>query len=125
MIGKMVGENHRNWPSVLPIVMAAYRSGICRSTGFSPNKLFLGRELVAPLDLVMGDCYLKEDAPECHEYVYEQGQQIQSTFAMARETMQRQAEIRAHGYNMRVRPATFEVGQFVWMYYPRRRQKLT
>jgi hypothetical protein len=39
--------------------------------------------------------------------------------------MQRQAEIRAHGYNMRVRPAKFEVGQFVWMYYPRRRQGLT
>ena len=54
MLGKMVNENQRNWDERLPLVLAAYRASPHTSTGYSPNKLFLGHETRMPLDLVMG-----------------------------------------------------------------------
>ena len=54
MLGKIVNETQRDWDDRLPAVMAAYRASPHTSTGFSPNRLFLGRETRMPLDLVMG-----------------------------------------------------------------------
>ena len=54
MLGKVVSESQRDWDERLPLVMAAYRASPHSSTGFSPNRLFLGRENRMPLDLVMG-----------------------------------------------------------------------
>ena len=54
MLGKVVSESQRDWDDKLPSVMAAYRASPHSSTGFTPNRLFLGRENRMPLDLVMG-----------------------------------------------------------------------
>jgi len=54
MLGKVVKDGQRDWDDRLATVMAAYRASPHESTGFSPNKLFLGREVRMPLDLVMG-----------------------------------------------------------------------
>jgi hypothetical protein len=37
-------------------VMSAYRATEHESTGFTPCKLFLGREVTLPIDLVLGEC---------------------------------------------------------------------
>jgi len=52
MCAKIVDDNQKNWTEVLPHVMAAYRSAIHESTGYSPNFLFFGRETRAPIDLM-------------------------------------------------------------------------
>jgi transposase InsO family protein len=54
MIGRVMAENQRNWDEVLPYVMAAYRSSRHSATGYSPNFLVFGREVRAPIDLVLG-----------------------------------------------------------------------
>jgi transposase InsO family protein len=124
MIGKVIAENQRDWPTHIPTIMAAYRASKHESTGFTPNKLFLSREVCAPIDLVLGDCFVEKEDLNCHEYVYETGKRMQTAFALARECMQTQAETRAFRYDMRVRPKTFEIGQLVWYYYPRHRSMI-
>ena len=52
MIGRMIDENQRDWDSLLPYVMAAYRSSRHEATQFTPNYLMLGREVRAPVDIV-------------------------------------------------------------------------
>lgn len=54
MLGKVVSDTQRDWDDKLPAVMAAYRASPHESTGYTPNRLFLGREVRMPLDLVMG-----------------------------------------------------------------------
>ena len=54
MIGKVLADFQRNWDDVLLPVMAAYRTTRHESTGMTPNMLFLGREVRAPIDLIMG-----------------------------------------------------------------------
>jgi len=51
---KVVSNTQRNWDDKLPAVMEAYRASLHETTGYSPNRLFLGRETRKPLDLVMG-----------------------------------------------------------------------
>ena len=54
MLGKVTQENQRDWDERLPFVLAAYRASVHSSTGFTPNKVFLGRENRMPVDVVMG-----------------------------------------------------------------------
>ena len=54
MLGKIVSQNQRDWDLCLPGVMAAYRATRYTGTGYSPNMLFLGREVSSPIDLVLG-----------------------------------------------------------------------
>lgn len=77
--------------------MWAYRASQHTSTGYSPSKLFLNRELYLLLDLVLEECLDREQPTRSyHDYVYEKGLQIQATFGIARERMQRSAEVRAY-----------------------------
>src|SRR2546425_5085552 len=66
MLGKVVAENQRNWDEFLPSVMGAYRASRHESTGYSPNFMMLGRENLAPLDVVL-------DLPEREKPYYESG----------------------------------------------------
>ena len=54
MLGKVVSESQRDWDEKLPYVLAAYRAFVHDSTGYSPNRLFLGRESRMPVDLAIG-----------------------------------------------------------------------
>jgi hypothetical protein len=54
MLGKIVNDSQQDCDERLPLVMAAYRASCHGSTGYTPNRLFLGRETCMPLDLVMG-----------------------------------------------------------------------
>ena len=54
IIAKSVAENQCNWDTVLPMAPAAYRASVHSNTSFSPNRLILGREVRAPLDVVLG-----------------------------------------------------------------------
>jgi len=51
--GESVSESQRDWDDRLPVVLAAYRASPHESTGFTPNRLFLGREVRMPLDLLL------------------------------------------------------------------------
>ncbi len=53
MLGKVVAESQRDWDQHVAPVMAAYRSTIHASTGYTPNFLVYGRENRAPIDLVL------------------------------------------------------------------------
>lgn len=125
LIAKFVSANHKDWDVQLPFLMAAYRSSLHSSTGYTPNKLFLHRELCMPVDLVMEECLERgEPSSSYHDYVSAMGSQIRTTFELARSCMNRQAEIRAYRYDLGVKPKEFRVDQFVWYWYPRRKQGL-
>ena len=51
MLSAFVEDNHRNWDTLLPYVMMAYRCTEHETTGMTPNMLMLGRETNTPLDI--------------------------------------------------------------------------
>jgi len=126
MIGKVVQYDQRNWDECLPTIMAAYRAAKHESTGFSPNRIVLGHENRAPLDLLIGDVLQEEGRTEAYDdYVYEKLQRMKECYTIAREHLKEAARRRKDDYDMTVLPRMFAVGQWVWYYYPRRYQHRT
>jgi hypothetical protein len=54
LIGKVVNERQTDRDLWLPHVMAAIRASRQETTAFTPNYLMMGREVRAPIDLVLG-----------------------------------------------------------------------
>jgi hypothetical protein len=119
MLAKVVTNNQRDWCERLPFVMAAYRSAVHSATGYSPNFLVFGRELNAPIDLMLG----RPEDVEYHsvaEYVEDKLSKIEWAHNLARETLQTNSARNKIQYDVRVRPQNIEVGEWVWYYSPRR-----
>jgi len=53
-LGNMVSVDQRGWYVVLLVAMMAFRETVYDGTGFSPNFLTLGREIRAPIGVVLG-----------------------------------------------------------------------
>jgi len=119
MLGKVFKEGQRDWDDRLPAVMAAYGGLPHESTGFSPNRLFLGHEVRMTLDLVMG---LQSDEFQCaniDKFVEKSQEQMAAAYAIAREHLGVAAQ-RKTTYDNRLRQQQFTVGDWVWYSYPRR-----
>jgi len=121
MLGKVVSDSQRDWDEVLPQVMAAYRGTKHDATGYSPNMLFLGREVSTALDLIMELPPNQSSVNDGYDdFVQRVKQHATEAHKIAREHLKKCAERRKSGYNIRVRQQEFQVGDWVWYYYPRR-----
>jgi len=83
--------------------------------------LFLCREVSTPLDLVMGLPSGRETACDNYDdFVQLVKERASEAYQIAREILRKNAERRKSGYDIRVRQQQFQVGDWVWYYYPRR-----
>jgi len=123
MLAKVVNDNQRNWDECVPYVMAAYRATPHKSTGYSPNRLFLGHEVRMPLDVVIS---LSAEHSTLHEsphgYLAQLHQHTSEAYALARRRLRACAEQRKKYFDLRVRPEKFSVGDWVFYHYHRRLQ---
>ena len=121
MLGKVVSESQRDWDDRLPAVLAAYRASPHESTGFTPNRLFLGREARMPLDLLLD---LPEDeramSLSVNDFVRQQQERTADAYSLAREHLQVAAERRKASYDLKVKDVVLQVGDWVWYWYPRK-----
>jgi hypothetical protein len=54
ILTKLISAQPRDWDDHLPFATMAYRSSVHSSTGYTPNRLMLGREVYTPLDMCLG-----------------------------------------------------------------------
>ena len=109
MIGRMIDEHQRDWDSLLPYVMAAYRSSRHEATQFTPNYLMMGREVRAPIDIVYGSPEAAQPSTY-DDYADELRQRMTSAYGFVREHLQEAARRSKRYYDMRVRPQRYSVG---------------
>ena len=121
LLAKMIDDRQRNWCEKLPYVVAAYRATVHESTSVSPNFLIFGRENRAPVDLILGRP-TEDDGrrPTYCEYVEEMADRMERAFTLAREHLDKAAQVRKKQYDLRVKKQEFVVGEFVWYYTPRK-----
>ena len=105
----------------IPMVLMAYRASPHSSTGYTPNRLFLGRENCLPIDLVLGRPKQQVEARSVDEFVQAQEKAIEAAFRLARGHLRVAAERRKKAYDIRVKEQAFKEGDWVYYYYPRRR----
>jgi transposase InsO family protein len=119
MLGKLVRYNQRDWDLHLPFVMAAYRASRHESTGYSPNLLTLGREVRAPIDVVM-DLPNPDGPAETYDgYVDKLQNRMREAYKFVRQEIGRAAERNKRYYDLRVRRKKYSIGDWVYYFNPR------
>src|SRR6218665_1020128 len=122
MLGKLVSTSQRDWDCHLPFVLSAYRSTEHEGTGFTPCHLFLGREVVLPIDLVLSDCKLHNPVVFSYaDFVEQTDSRMIMSFQLVREVIRRLIVSGTARYNLMVKSAQYPPGSWVWFHYPRRR----
>ena len=112
-----VNDNQNDWDERLPLVLMAYRSAVHESTGCSPARLMMGRELRLPLDLTYG-------RPDDHlrQCTTEYGQTLQENIETAHEFARKKLELTASrmktNYDIDASANRFEPGTAVWLHSP-------
>jgi transposase InsO family protein len=126
MLAKVISEDQRNWPEHLPAVMAAYRASTHEATGFSPNRLILGREVRLPVDTIYGLPFDRVNVSQSYDdIVCERAERTIFDFHVVRDCLKRAAQLRQDKYDVKVKPVAVEVGQKVWYYCPRRKMNVS
>ncbi|KAJ8354260.1 hypothetical protein SKAU_G00218270 [Synaphobranchus kaupii] len=87
MIRGYVDQNQRNWDEHLPLLTSAYRSSQHAITGFTPNRLMLGREVHQPQDIWSGTVELKANRMEAPEFLYDLEEGLKEAHNVAREQL--------------------------------------
>lgn len=120
-MAKCLQKSHRDKPEQLTLITSAYNASVHDVTQYSPNLLTYARELTMPVDLVYGTpASARYDGPS--DYVNDLRDRLEEAYAAVRRHCGTAAERRGNKYYRSVRDPTFEVGERVWHYLPRRRQ---
>ena len=106
-------ENPKDWDLHVPFVTAAMRSTVSTATKFTPNKLFLGREVTSPADL---EFVLPPQAPELHnEYVLQLQNDLRKAHDAARKHLQERCVRNKKNYDIRIMQQQFDAGDAVYV----------
>ena len=107
--------NQRQWDDNLQLIAGAIRATINRSTGFTPNRMMLGREVMEPVDLMLGlkDQSLRKDSPV--EYVQRLEQRLKSAHTLAKEHLLSAQRRQKKDYDLKVLERKYSVGDLVYL----------
>ena len=106
-------DNPKDWDIHVPFVTAAMRSTVSTATRFTPNKLFLGREVTSPADL---EFVLPPNTPRSHnEYVVQLQDDLQKAHEAARKHLQERCVRNKKDYDIRILQNQFEPEDAVYV----------
>ncbi|KAL6486140.1 hypothetical protein MHYP_G00055320 [Metynnis hypsauchen] len=114
MIRCYVDKNQRDWDKYLPLLTSAYISSPHACTGFTPNRMMLGREVYQPQDLLLHAAHLdrNEDPPQV--FVEDLEEKLEQTHELARGHL-RAAQIKQkRQHDLRVKEQLYHVGDLVY-----------
>ena len=97
------------WDKFVPLVASAIRSAVNRSTGFTPNRLMLGRELHTPAEMLAPS--VANQSESSIPYVNQLEGRLKSAYSTARETLQVELKRTKKDYDVNVKVASFQKGE--------------
>jgi transposase InsO family protein len=103
-----------NWDLYLPQIASALRSSVNRSTGFTANKLMLGREVNTPSTLMFPMVGGKHSI-SVEDYVQNLQQEITKAHEVARSKLKTSLKRMKRNYDLRILTRTYEEGDAVYV----------
>ena len=97
--------------------MAAYRATINDSTGYSPNRMMLGRETTLPLDLMLPQPPCTRSYRCSVEYVEWVKSAMERNFELAREHLAHAAVRQKKNFDLRAQIRKFSRGDWILRFY--------
>ena len=87
-------ENQRNWCEMLPGVMAAYRATVDDTTGYSPNRLWFGRESRMPIDIAYAASLSDSIGYTTDDYIKNLDRNLRGAYEIVRQNIGKAAKRR-------------------------------
>ncbi|UYV72261.1 hypothetical protein LAZ67_9002385 [Cordylochernes scorpioides] len=118
-----VAQSLRDWDSQLPILLMAYRSSVHETTGYSPAKMLLGKELKLPFDIFFGCPNSIGEGSD--EFVDRLHSRLEKVHRWAREKLKIASEAMKVRYDTQACGNDLQEGGLVWLYNPKRKKGLS
>ena len=114
MIRCFIQGQTRDWDQDLPLVVMALHSMVNRSTGFTANQVMLGREVIQPVDIVMGTIKKDLQVKTPAKWVSELTEKMLKIHTAVREKLKASLLHQKRDYDIRMKEDIFEEGDFVY-----------
>ena len=117
MLSTLVDDNQRNWDTLLPFVMMAYRSSAHETVGMSPNVLMLGREVSTPLDIQFEmPHFMKTET--VNDWVWQLKENLETSHTLVREFTGMNMHRQKKYHDLKSRDEQFMIDDYVYVYFP-------
>ena len=114
MIWCYVNPGQQDWDECLPLLASAYRRVPHRGTGFSPNRMMLGRETLMPQDLGRGLLDPSEDCdPEAYTTTLQQ--QMEETQRLTQQHLKCAVQRQKRDHDLRALFHQYQPGDLVYV----------
>ena len=115
-------KNQNTWDEYLQSVMMAYRSSVHKATSKTPNSMVLGREIVLPLQAVIGQPSNDEDEiKDVDGYLDTLKKKLKENHDIARKSIKQSSNYHKRYYDLKAKKRIFKRGEAVWTYDPKRK----
>ena len=114
MLRCTVRENPETWDEHLPQLSSAMRSAENRQTGFSANRMMLGREVIQPYELMMGTAEVNSSETSPADYVQKLGMTLSKVHDAARKNLQTALLRQKHDYDIKLKVIPYQFGDLVY-----------
>lgn len=106
--------NQKSWDIHLAQIAGALRSSVNGSTGFTPNRMMLGREVNQPADILFP---MKKPVHEVSpfQYIAELEKAMKTAHEVARKHLKASQERMKRNYDLKVYTKAFEAGDLVYI----------
>lgn len=124
MLTSFCESDQKRWDEYLPQVMMAYRASINSTTHQSPNKMVFGRDIVLPLEAVIGRPRSTSPGDEpCDTdlYISELQNRLETAHEIARKHLKINTDYQKRHYDLRAKKRSLNPGQAVWLADPHRK----
>ncbi len=108
-------ERQRDWDLDLPIIGMSIRAAENRSTGFTPNMMMLGREVMLPSEVVTGVGMVNLEEKEPAEHVKELRDRLHRVHSLARKNLGLSLEYQKRKHDGKLFEKSFEKGDLVYL----------
>ena len=107
-------KNQKNWPELLPSVMAGWRATpSINSTMFSPYRLLLGEEMRLPIDVNL--IPNADTPPDVFRHLQDITKEFSVTREMAKQNIKQAQEEQKRYHDQKAAKPTFKLGDKVWL----------
>ena len=123
-LSKFADLNQKDWDMHIPYLLLAYRSAIHDTTGCSPARMMLGREVNLPIDLMFGRPE-EEPAPTATDYANTLQNRLERVHNFARAHMQAKVDRMKQRYDLPQECQCLDPGDAAWLHNPQRKKGLS
>lgn len=114
MIRCCIDKNNRTWDRALPLLAMALHSTIHRQTGYTPNRLMLGREVIQPVHLLIRNIPDCLHSQEPSEWCFDLANRLSKAHLHARQNLQEAQLRQKRDYDMRLVEHYYNPGDIVY-----------